>query len=202
MSLDSQSSRPLPAWRFWLPLLFQASLILVVPAQALYTAWTGRAIALQTVPVDPYDWLRGYSQALRYDISRRETLQRLPGWEKLEPQLSSGDRFYVILQAPPSPPSHRKRPQAWQAIAVSRDRRANLPANQVTLQANYQAGSINYGLETYYLPEDQRHQINAEINQTLQGASRERPFVVEVKVDRWGKAIPVSLWIGDRNYRF
>ncbi|HAA32846.1 MAG TPA: membrane-anchored protein, partial [Cyanobacteria bacterium UBA8553] len=70
--------KPTPIWRFWVPLLFQTILILAVPAQALYTQLTGKTVILQTVPVDPYELLRGYSQTLRYDISRQDNLRKLP----------------------------------------------------------------------------------------------------------------------------
>ena len=72
-----------PQWRFWLPLCLQIALILTVPIQSAYTLILGKTAILQTIPVDPYDLLRGYSQTLRYDISRPETLRSLPGWETL-----------------------------------------------------------------------------------------------------------------------
>ena len=59
-----------------------------------------------------------------------------------------------------------------------------------------------YGLETYYMPESQRNKINREIRELQQDSKGKRPFVVAIKVDRWGNSVPYSLWIGDNNYRF
>ena len=76
-------AKRLPAWRMWVPLLLQIGLIAAVPATAVYTFITGKTVVLQTVPVDPYDFLRGYYQVLSYDISARTNLQKLPGWKDL-----------------------------------------------------------------------------------------------------------------------
>ena len=95
----------LPVWRLVVPLLLQTGLILAIPAHAFYTQITGKTVVLQTIATDPYDFLRGYSQTLNYDISRLETLRRLPGWKELaggnsRDYLAAGTKFYVILSAP------------------------------------------------------------------------------------------------------
>ncbi len=221
-------------WRFWLPLLFQTALILAVPAQAIYTQLTGKTVILQTVPVDPYELLRGYSQTLRYNISNQEILSKLPGWQELPKQqprqsklnfiIEPGTRFYVILAEPIAPPKSQL-PQAWKPVAVSLRQPTKLPAQQVALKGIAQAGAIQYGLETYFIPEDQREQINTELRSTrlaepnqLQQTfplTNERPqqtppVVMEIKVNTQGDAVPISLWaqLGDaskpqiRQYRF
>jgi uncharacterized membrane-anchored protein len=215
-------------------MLFQTALILTVPAQAVYTQITGKTVILQTVPVDPYELLRGYSQTLRYNISSQESLRRLPGWQnlpKLKPNgnkltfIEPGTRLYVILAAP-GEPALTKLPQAWKPVAVSLQRPSKLLPNQVALQGLAQNGFIEYGLETYYIPEDQREQINADLraarlanqNQLQQAQSQIDPaqpqeippVVMEIKVNAQGDAVPVSLWaqVGKaskqqvRNYRF
>jgi len=234
MTFNSNSSKPTPIWRFWVPMLFQTALILTVPAQAIYTQITGKTVILQTVPVDPYELLRGYSQTLRYNISSQESLRRLPGWQnlpKLKPNgnkltfIEPGTRLYVILAAP-GEPALTKLPQAWKPVAVSLQRPSKLRPNQVALQGLAQNGFIQYGLETYYIPEDQREQINADLraarlanqNQLQQAQSQIDPaqpqeippVVMEIKVNAQGDAVPVSLWaqVGKaskqqvRNYRF
>ena len=60
--------------------------------------------------------------------------------------------------------------------------------------------NIEYGLERYYMPENQRDQINSTITEAQR--NNQQSFVVEVKVNAQGKAIPVSLWVRDRNYKF
>lgn len=199
-------------WRFWVPLVAQTALILAIPTQAVYTHVTGTTVVLQTQPVDPYDLLRGYYVTLSYDISRPERLESLPGWATVQaaineansPQGASsmfegGTSFYVVLQAPQNPTAQP--PQPWQPVAVQRDRPANLPNNQVALQGTYRYGRIIYGLEAYYIPEDQRIEINERIGQ-LQSASNTPPFVVEVKVGGQGQSVPLGLWLEEQPYRF
>ncbi|MBE9190254.1 GDYXXLXY domain-containing protein [Gloeocapsopsis crepidinum LEGE 06123] len=197
----------LPFWRLWLPLLFQTGIILAAPAQPFYTQLTGKTAILQTVPVDPYDPLRGYSQTLSYDISQINNLQRLPGWQELTQQQTSessvndvpvGTNLYVILEAPTS---NTTPPPAWKPVRVSRDRPQNLAANQVAIKGKFTGNSIAYGLETYYMPEAQRDEINQSISQA-QRDQQQRSLVVEVKVDTQGRAVPISFWVNQRNYRF
>lgn len=190
-----ESPRQIPIWRFWLPLVFQAALIIVVPAQDAYTSIAGKPITLQTAPVDPYDLLRGYSQTLRYDISDVNALKKLPGGKWLD-QHASGD-FYVVLEAPIQ--SNSQPPKPWKPMRISGDRPTQLAANQVAVRGNYNGWQVTYGLETYYMPEDQRQRINTEISQVQR---QPQAFVVEAKVDSSGHAVPISLWVRDRNYRF
>jgi uncharacterized membrane-anchored protein len=202
MTTIPASSSRLPAWRLWLPLLLQTALIAAIPAQAVYTHWSGRTVILQTAPVDPYDLLRGYSQTLGYTISDTNTLKSLPGWNTLPKMpgnpayLADNSSLYVTLEAPAA--SNQGRPKPWKPVAVNRDRPSSLKPNQVVLKGRANYNRIEYGLETYYMPEDQREEINATITQT----QRRQPGVVEIKVDAQGNAVPVSLWVGDRNYRF
>ncbi len=214
----------LSPWRFWIPLVFQTILIATVPAQAFYTFVTGKTVILQTAPVDPYDFLRGYYQTLSYDISNTSKLDKLPGWDDLKTEIGfcytppgktackppkyikSDTTVYVILEAPKEI-NNSIPPVAWKPIRVSKENPSNLEANQVAIKGKYQ-GRIFYGIETYYMPEDERERINNEINQAqrlnLQQRSprKSQPFVVETKIDARGNAIPISLWINNNNYRF
>jgi len=207
-----QSLQRLSATRLWFPLLLQTALILAIPAQTLYTQITGKTIFLQTLPVDPYDFLRGYSQTLSYDISRVENLGQLPGWKELSRQqtpdakyLKAGTRFYVILAAPTSIESQPAK--AWKPVRVTSDLPAALPANQVAIQGKFTGSGIVYGLETYYMPESQSQEVNTDLNRWERNR-QQRSVVVEVKVDAQGRAVPISLWVSDpaskalRNYRF
>lgn len=196
-------------WRFVLPLTLQLGLILSVPAQAIYTIITGRIVVLQTAPVDPYDFLRGYYQVLNYDISRTNNLNKLPGWNQF--QLETSGRFsspnqtniYVILVAPETK-ENLGIPKVWKPVRVSAKFPKNLPDNQIAIKGKFNGGRVKYGLETYYMPEDRRKEINQDIRQVQRTLNLEGkiPFVVEVKVNSQGKAVPVSLWVSDRNYKF
>ncbi|MEB3337471.1 MAG: GDYXXLXY domain-containing protein [Leptolyngbyaceae bacterium] len=197
----------LPPWRFWVPLVGQIGLILAVPAQPMWTLVTGKTVVLQTVPVDPYDPMRGYSQTMSYTISRPENLKKLPGWKDVVASptrdqsslLPVGKSVYVVLQAPSLPTAEP--PQAWQPIRVSHNLPNSLPANQVAIKGKATDRLIEYGLETYYMPEDRRDEINQDISQAQSG-QQPQSVVAEVKVSAQGHAVPVSFWVSDRHYHF
>jgi uncharacterized membrane-anchored protein len=189
-----------PLVYFFIPFLLQLLIILVIPSKSFYTYKTGQNAVIQTRPVDPYDFLRGYSQTLSYDISNLDNLRKLPG----EKNLNKGDTFYLTLQAPKS--LNQQPPLPWTAVAINNNKPSNLATNQIVLKgivSNYDM--VQYGLETYYMPENKRDKLNQEIqelsNQSNQN-NETQPFVVEIKVDRFGNSIPVSLWFRDRNYQF
>ncbi|MBP0015089.1 MAG: GDYXXLXY domain-containing protein [Roseofilum sp. SBFL] len=190
----------IPWWRLIVPLAIQVGLVVAIPGQAFYTRITGKTVILQTQPVDPYDWLRGYSQTLSYDISRWETLQNLPGWDELSSKPNQFSReFYLILERPQGQ-QQGELPQPWSAIAVSPRLPQNLPSNQIALRGRVNQGQLVYGLETYYMPEDQRQKINEEINLSQQQESQ--PFVVEIKVDDRGRSVLIQLCINNQCYQF
>ncbi|WP_239125202.1 GDYXXLXY domain-containing protein [Leptolyngbya sp. CCY15150] len=207
--MTSSPTSPMPRWRFWLPLLAQLTLILGLPAQAMLTYLTGTTVILQTAPVDPYDLLRGYSQTLNYNISLVDTLDDLPGWEAVEERSSreSTDQtqasipVYVVLEQPDADPT-AEIPLAWQPVAIAPDLPRNLPDTQVVITGQLYYQQVTYGLERYYMPEDQRDTINTEIMELNQEFGNEPPFVVEVRVRGNGYAVPISLWVGDRQYQF
>ncbi|MEM8639662.1 MAG: GDYXXLXY domain-containing protein [Cyanobacteria bacterium P01_G01_bin.54] len=208
---------PTPLWRLGLPLLLQTLIILAVPAQAMLTYFTGRTVIVQTAPVDPYDLLRGYSQTLNYNISSVDDLAKLAGWDDLPladqttrsrptqpPRPAPGTPIYVVLEQPRDSTNETSDeiPDAWKPIRVSAKPPSDLAANQVSLRGIVQYSWVEYGLERYYMPEDQRQQINDEINQLQRQFGENPPFVVEVRIRKNGHSLPVSLWVGDRNYRF
>ncbi|WP_019506411.1 GDYXXLXY domain-containing protein [Pleurocapsa sp. PCC 7319] len=193
---NSLSSRNFPLWRFLLPFSLQLAVILFIPIRSVYTYNFGTKAVIQTMPVDPYDFLRGYSQTLGYDISQVDALKKLPGGK----DLTRGEQFYVILQ---SAPSSTTPPLPWQAIEITSEIPSNIPENRIAIKGKIDSyRTATYGLETYYMPENQRDKINQEISKLQRQPDGRRAFVVEVKVDRWGNAVPLSLWIGQQNYRF
>ena len=207
-------------WRFLLPLIFQLGLLAFLPATAINTYLTGKTIILQTAPVDPYNLLTGYYQVLSYEISRTNNLSKLEGWQELKdascqrikrcPNYSSslpqGTKVYVILQVPQklNNSDSSSKIQPWQPTRVSHEYPRNLKSSEIALQGQYRNGRIKYGLESYYMPENQKDKVNQDISQANRNRlDREKiPFLVEVKVNSQGKAIPISLWIKDKNYRF
>jgi len=207
-------------WAFWIPLLIQTLLILWVPIQATHTLTTGQTVVLQTAPVDPYDLFRGYYVTLGYDISNPNRLSQLPGWREIERSPSGqwqngsaydpGAEFYIVMAAPTT--SATTPPEPWQPMEIRRDRPTYLPTNQIALKGLYQMGQIRYDLERYYIPEEQRNEINQYIADVQRqrppadpenpGAIAAAPFVVEIKVGAGGQAVPVRFWLEDQPFQF
>jgi uncharacterized membrane-anchored protein len=210
---QNKPTENIKGWRLWLPLTIQALLVIAIGIPPLITELSGKIVILKTAPVDPYDPLRGYSQTLSYDISRIDNLKKLPGWKDL-PKQSYGEyleprtSFYVIMQAPGTNiKTNAQTPQPWKPVAIKlivdnsksvTFNPATLPPNQIAIRGRTNYGSVEYGLETYYMPEEIHDQINQEVSQ----ASRNQTSFVEIKVNSEGRAVPIKLWLGDKSYRF
>jgi len=205
---DQKANQPLPIWRLVAPLLVQVGLIMAVPTQAAYTDVTGKTVILQTLPIDSRDTMQNDSLVLDYTISRIETLRKLRGWSdwlrrhsQKDRPITPGSTLYLVLQERQS--FGRKIPRAWKSIRITSNHPDLLLNNQVALKGEYQDGIINYGLDDYSIPQAQRRRINNDIAQAQQNRNGAKiSILVKVKVDPQGNAIPVSFWIGDRNYRF
>lgn len=206
---EQKYNQPLPFWRLLAPLMLQAGIILAVPTQAAYTNLTGKEVILQTVTSSPENVLQGYTLNLDYNIARLSNLRRLPGWNEVarinrgrNGQLLSGTEIYVILREQQS--FGRGVPRAWRPVRVSSTLPVSLPNNQVALRGVYENGFVNYGIETFNVPDTQRQLISEDIRRSArQNRTRQlRPITVKVKVDPQGNAVPMSLWVRDRNYSF
>ncbi len=208
-------------WRFLAALLIQAGLIVAVPFKSAVTYATGQTVTLQTAPVDPYDLLRGYSQTLGFEISDVEQLKQLPGAETVfaaedsgmpaqslpaqsPPAQSPPAQIYVTLESPTAVQETSQPPTAWQPVALSLTYPKNLADNQVALEGYSDGWRITYGLETYYMPEAQRDDINSQITQAQQQVAPQgaQAFVMDVKVDDKGNSVPLSLWVRNQEFRF
>ncbi len=201
------SQRSIPVISFLIPLALQSLIILTVPAQAIYTHLSGQTVFLKTAPVDPYDAMRGYSVALGYDVSQINVLKTLPGWKDIpkggmNPRSVKPDSNYpkegTVLYVTIDPATAKSAkvqplPPLWNPVAVSTKKPAIAP-HQAVLKGRLKYGRVEYGLETYYMPENRRYEVNEAI--------RTQPSLIEAKVDRSGNATPVKLWVGDRVYEF
>ncbi|MFS8838863.1 GDYXXLXY domain-containing protein [Synechococcus sp. R6-5] len=176
----------LPKWRFWLPLLLQLGIVLLIPARQALTLAVGTTIYLQTAPVDPYDLLRGRYVALGYVVGRRSTLEQLPGWS---PELETPGILYLRLAPPAGEPT-----QPWQAIGVSREMPKDLQPEEKVLRGWFDGQQLKLGIEEFFIPE--------AIGDALEEDIRRYPEATraEVKVDPWGKAALVGLWVGEHRY--
>lgn len=208
IATEQKANKPLPIWRLIAPLLFQVGLILAVPVQAMYTDMAGKTVILQTVSANPDNLFRGSSLNLDYDISRPELLRKVSGWRewvrknsRRNGQIIQGSTLYLILQEQQS--FNPNQLQFWKPVQVTSSRPGSLVNNQVALKGNYQDGFINYGLENYSISDEQRQQINNDLAQIQETRdSSEEPILVRVKVDPQGNAVPLGLFIRNRNYPF
>ena len=195
--------KPLRSWRLWLPLGVQALLLLSIAIPPLYTEIVGKTAILETVPIDPYDLLRGYSQTLSYKISRVDNLKAIPGWKDLPKEIGYDKKpypvnktsFYLVLQAPKNSSDP---PQPWKPVKIQTSLPTNLPTDQVALKGRVNYAQVEYGLETYYMPEA----LRTEVNDAVLKANRNKSGAMEIKVDAKGQAVAIRLWTGKRSYRF
>jgi uncharacterized membrane-anchored protein len=210
-SIPDHEHHKLPMSRMALPLFLQVLLICSIPFQSVYALITGTTVILKTMPVDPYDILRGYYQTLSYDISRFDTLQSLRGWGKtISPNcrdVRDGECWHLEKNLPVyitlvrNPSINASLPQPWQPVAIDKELPRNLTANRIAIRGVSNGSSIIYGLETYYMPEQQKDVINTDVNQA-QSTGQRQNLSVEIKVDHQGLAAPVSLWVGAKKYHF
>lgn len=72
----------------------------------------------------------------------------------------------------------------------------DLDSNHVAIKGLVRSGRLVYGIETYYIPEDQRTVIERDL--------QEHPasVLVDAKVDAMGRAAPIRLRIQNRVYEF
>jgi uncharacterized membrane-anchored protein len=164
--------------------LVQVLILAAVPGQKMYTLLTGRTVVLRTAPVDPYDILSGYYVTLSYEISR---FANVPGSAAFDGQ-EDGTPLYVVLC--------QGEDGFWQAESVH-PARPDVAADRIVIKGRKESWrTIEYGIETYYIPEAARGTIEDDLRR------RARDARIEVKVDRFGRAALVRLLIGDRVYDY
>lgn len=134
----------------------QVALLLAILVPEERTLATGQEVLLQTVPVDPRDLFRGDYVQLRYTIS---TVHR---------QLGPGDRVFVGLE---------KRGDTWEVREAYYTPPEGLFIKGRVATASGDVANIEYGIESYFVPEGSGH--------IIEGA---RDVKVKVAVDSSGNA--------------
>jgi len=169
-----------PAKKLAIVVAIQFLVLLSVIGFKQYTVWTGETVLLKVQPVDPRDLLRGDYAAVRYDISRLSP--DTVAWDEDAPRCCDAP-VYVELE--------RQDDGYWTAIAVHGDRHHTRDGTVVIkgrVQSSYNsydrsAGpiEIRYGIEQVWIPEGAGASIPSGTGRTV---------AVEVKVDRFGNAVP------------
>jgi len=115
-------------------LILQIGLLLTIIVPKERTLATGEEVVLQTVPVDPRDLFRGDYVNLRYTISTVLTYA----------DFAVGDRVYVSLA---------KQGDIWDAKAALASPPDGLYIKGRVSQVQQSALAVEYGIESYFVPE-------------------------------------------------
>jgi uncharacterized membrane-anchored protein len=144
-----------------------------------YTVWTGETVRLAVEPVDPRDPFRGDYVTFRYDISHIDP-------DELIGERSAYDTVYVELR--------EGNDGIWDAVAIHDERRREFDRTvllkgdaHVRWTESERTLIVDYGIEELFIPE---------------GSGRDIPWrdiCVEIKVDRFGNAVPRHILVnGER----
>lgn len=121
-------------------LILQIGLLLAILIPKERTLATGEEVVLQTVPIDPRDLFRGDYVNLRYTIS---TVRSYAGFEV-------GDRVYVSLT---------QRDDIWDAQSAFGSPPDGLYIKGRVTQTQQGQIDVEYGIESYFVPEGTGHII-------------------------------------------
>ena len=160
----------------------QTLILIAVPAKKVSARRTGRLITIKTAPVDPYDFLSGYHVRLSYEISRPKGLSKL--------REEYGDNFtvYVVLKEGDD--------GIWQDESVYKDKPKNLSTDRVMIRGECNYSRVNYGIESYFIPEKHRREIEQDLRQNQRRAK------VQIKVDKHGNAALIRMLVDDKVYEY
>jgi uncharacterized membrane-anchored protein len=135
-----------------------------------YTIRTGKTVLLETVPVDPRDFLRGDYVILRYKISDLD-LRKI---QSEKPYYRRGETVYVKLEP---------KGKFWEAVAIKTKKPLSGEGLFIKGKVQYPQLAVNYGIESYFVPEGE----GKDIEQSMRG--NKSPVEVEVLVDSSGNAL-------------
>ncbi len=134
---------------------------------------TGKTVLLETVPVDPRDFLRGDYVILRYKISTLD-LQQI---QSEKSYYGRGQRVYVRLEP---------KEIFWEAASVRIKKPVSDNGVYIKAKVKYcynKKLELNYGIESYFVPEGEGKDIEKNVRRNKSSVE------VEVLVDTSGNAI-------------
>ncbi len=147
-----------------------------------FTLKSGKEVLLKTRPVDPRDLFRGDYVILRYEIS---TLNMGSLNSNSDTDFEENDNIFVTLIQ-------------GSVYAVATGVYKNSPKDQLYIEGKVkQVGGdsldIEYGIESYFVPEGRGREIERESGKNLD---------VLVAVDKFGNAVIKSVFIGGKEFSF
>ncbi len=174
-------SKPKAILLFALAIAVQLAILAAIPARRVMARSSGTTVTLKMRPVDPYDILSGYHMVIRYDISN---LKETDGWD----DAPLGGHIYVVLI--------EDLQGDWNAVSVHEDMPEDPPAGAVIIKGWRDYSSVKYGIENFYIPEENRHEIEDDLRGNIDKAR------AEVAVGADGTAALLRLRVGDRVYDY
>jgi len=171
---------------FILAVAAQSAILAAVPGRQVYARFTGKLITIKTAPADPYDFLSGYHVILNYEISRPPGFEPT-GWNRRSAR-ERNKPVYVMLKAGDD--------KIWSATSVHDTRPQDVPAGCLFIKGREDGRRIRYGIESYFIPEKSRRQIEKDLRENRRQAK------AQIKVDRFGNAALIRLLIEDRVYEY
>ena len=163
-------------------LLFQLSMLALVPAKKLVAQLFGTDVTLATRPVDPYDPLAGYYVTLAYaiEVVAPTTVAAAADLAKL------GNADPVWLEVAPAEP-------AWTLVKIHRERPKT--RNKVFIRGRWRRSHARLdGASRLYIPEDERDDV-ADALDKAKGRG-----LVDLKVGPDGTAVVLRLRVGGQTY--
>ncbi|MFA5157000.1 MAG: GDYXXLXY domain-containing protein [Candidatus Omnitrophota bacterium] len=141
---------------------------------------TGKVVVLETAPVDPRDFLRGDYVVLNYRISRLD----LGKIKSPMPYYYPGEAVYVQLE---------QKGKFWEPVAAYPQKDASLEGvfikGKVKNHYYNQTLVVNYGIESYFVPEGE----GKDIEDNMQRGKN--PLSVEVAIAPSGAALIKRVYI-------
>jgi uncharacterized membrane-anchored protein len=151
--------------------VLQIGLLLAIIVPKERTLATGEEVVLQTVPVDPRDLFRGDYVNLRYTISTVLSYT----------DFAVGDRVYVSLT---------QRGDIWDGQSALDSAPDGLYIKGRVTSAGQRRVEVEYGIESYFVPEGTGHIIE-----------RARDVKVRVAIDSSGNAVIKGLLVDGRPFK-
>ena len=145
------------------------------------TLRTGKTVVLETVPVDPRDFLRGDYVVLRYKLSSLDMNQI----KSIKSYYRHGESIYVEL---------KPKGKFWEATAIYEKKGDTINGLFIKGKVKYYYDKkleANYGIESYFVPEGEGRDIERKMRGNKSSVS------VEVVVDSSGRALIKRVYIDE-----
>jgi uncharacterized membrane-anchored protein len=167
---------------FVLAVLVQVIILTAIPAKQVSAKLAGKLITIKTAPVDPYDFLSGYHVVLNYEISSP------PGLGELKQEHRKNFPVYVVLKEGSD--------SIWYAESIHKTWPKDIPDGCIIIKGKWTYSRINYGIESYFIPEKHRREIEEDLRRNARQAK------AQVKIDRFGNAALIRLLVDNKVYEY